>query len=134
MQERPDVSALLGAVGEFLLREVHPALGDKALQFRVLIASHLLSVIDGELAGSEARETCELASLRALLGERAPEGEALTQAQRREALTRLNRALCAWVREAPPEALAPAYEHLRRAMAATLAYANPRFDTALDLA
>ena len=40
--------ALLGAVGEFLAKDVVPALPDKALAFRVRIAANLLRIAIGE--------------------------------------------------------------------------------------
>lgn len=134
MASRPDVPALLGAVSQFLLAEVQPALAaDKALQFRVLVAAWLLSVVDGELRDPAQRELRELESLRALLTpEQHSEPEHDPEARAR-ALRQLNLRLCAHLRAAPPEQWGPLREHLQRTLADTLAYSNPRFDLDRDL-
>ncbi len=43
-----DQHALLGAVGQFLAKDVVPALPDKRLAFRVRIAANLLRIAIGE--------------------------------------------------------------------------------------
>jgi hypothetical protein len=116
MQTRPDHPTLLEAVGAFLLGELSPKLeGDKALQFRVLIAANLVGMVANELRTQGERGASELARLRALLGR--GDGE----------LGALNAELALRLREGT---LAPglALEHLFTTARETLAVTNPRFD------
>ncbi|HEX5503927.1 MAG TPA: DUF6285 domain-containing protein [Thermomicrobiales bacterium] len=68
MQDRPTATELLGAVREFLQREVAPALGDQRLRFRALIAANVLGVVERELTGEEGRLRAEWQRLGGLLG------------------------------------------------------------------
>jgi hypothetical protein len=125
MQTRPPATALLEAVASFLLAEVTPVLeAEKALQFRVLIAANLVTLVSQELATLDARLGAELAGLRALLHE--PPGP--TDLASLEALQRrLARALRAGTLDGAD--LDAARAHLLATARATLAVANPRFDT-----
>ena len=67
MQDRPDKATLLDAVVRFLAGEVLPAVSDKALNFRLLIAANLLTVVSAELRGDDERLCREAQRLRALL-------------------------------------------------------------------
>lgn len=133
MQTRPDQPDLLDALATFLLGDVSPALEkDKALQFRVLIAANLASMVAGELRTEAARFDAEVARLKALLP---AEAAALPlsspdRATRLAALEQLNRALATKLRAGALSA-----EHETQALEAllttardTLAVTNPRFD------
>lgn len=134
MQHRPDASTLLDAVAAFLMGEVAPKLEtDRALQFRVLIASSLAQSVAQELRTHDARLEAEQRRLAALL----PGHPALAALEgppdgaRRAALLELDRALAQRLREGPADAawLALAQAHLWETAKDTLAVTNPRFDT-----
>ncbi|MCA2976674.1 MAG: hypothetical protein INH41_29610 [Myxococcaceae bacterium] len=133
MQTRPDHPTLLDAVAQFLTAEVSPALErDKALQFRVLIAANLASVMANELRSEPARHSAEVARLERLLPAEAAALplHAPDRATRLGALEQLNRALAARLEAGTlsPEALARALDHLFATATETLAVTNPRFD------
>ena len=68
MQNRPDASTLLDAVASFLMAEVAPKLeGDKALQFRMMIAANLATVVAAELRTEDDRFAAEAQRLKALV-------------------------------------------------------------------
>lgn len=124
MQNRPDRPTLLDAVASFLLSDVSPKLeGDKALQFRVLIAANLAGVVAGELRTHEARLAAEVTRLKALLHRPdAPVDEASLEALNRELVQRIRGGA------ASGEAFAKALEHLLATARETLAVTNPRFE------
>lgn len=133
MQNRPDHPTLLDAVAQFLLGEVSPKLeADKALQFRVLIAANLATVVAAELRTETARFDAEVSRLRRLLPEEASALplDATDRAARVAALEQLNRALATRLRarSLTPEQLAEALEALFATAKETLEVTNPRFD------
>lgn len=124
MQTRPDHPTLLVALTSFLMADIAPKLeADKALQFRVLIAANLASVVAGELRTHQARLGAELARLRALLSDDAGPDDDAT-------LERLNLELAARLRRG--EVRGPAFEqaldHLVATAKETLSVTNPRFE------
>jgi hypothetical protein len=133
MQNRPDHPTLLDAVAQFLLSEVSPKLeADKALQFRVLIAANLASVVANEMRTETSRFEAEVARLRRLLPDEASALplKAPDRAVRLDALEQLNRALSTKLEAGSlsTEALAEALEHLFTTAKQTLEVTNPRFD------
>lgn len=124
MQNRPDHPTLLDAVASFLLSDVSPKLeADKALQFRVLIAANLASVVAGEARTHDERLVAEASRLKALLDRPdAPVDEA--------SLDALNRELVQRIREgaASGDAFTKTLEHLLTTAKETLAVTNPRFE------
>jgi len=132
MQERPDKPALLEAVASFLLADLHPALEDKRLAFRVLIAANLAATIAGELRFQDSLSLSELSRLRKLYPEAVPEDPpSMTTAGRLAALRDLNARLVRDVRERNLSAgqMAIARAYTRRTLEETLTVLNPRFDT-----
>lgn len=124
MQTRPDQPTLLEALASFLMAEVAPKLeADKALQFRVLIAANLATVVAGEVRTHDARLGAEVARLRTLLAEPAGPTDLVT-------LERLNRELATRLRAGAFDGpdLAKALEHCLATARETLAVTNPRFD------
>ncbi|MFZ5445310.1 MAG: DUF6285 domain-containing protein [Myxococcota bacterium] len=123
MQHRPDHPTLLDALASFLMGDVAPKLeADKALQFRVLIAANLATVMAGEGRTHDARLAAEGARLQRLLDAPAPPRTA-------EELEALNRALAARLREGA--LMTPAtLEHLLQTARETLEVTNPRFELA----
>ncbi|MBL8919055.1 MAG: hypothetical protein JNJ54_09370 [Myxococcaceae bacterium] len=133
MQNRPDHPTLLDAVAQFLLGEVSPKLeADKALQFRVLIAANLATVVAAELRTETARFEAEASRLKRLLPAEASALRLDTpdRAARLEALEQLNRALTTKLRarSLSPEQLAEVQEALFATAKETLEVTNPRFD------
>lgn len=120
MQTRPDHPTLLDALASFLLADVAPKLeADKALQFRVLIAANLATVVAGEVGSHDERLSAEGTRLASLLGAAAPTTEA--------ELDTLNRALAAKLRAG--ELMNDAtLTHLLETAKETLAVTNPRFE------
>lgn len=136
MQERPDKPALLEAVAKFLLADLHPAIEDKRLAFRVLIAAHLAATLAGELRSQDALSLSELSGLRELYPGAVPEDPAqMAGADRLAALRELNARLVRDVREGALSAgqLAAARACVRRTLEETLAVLNSRFDTAQQI-
>lgn len=124
MQTRPDQPTLLEALAGFLLAEVAPKLeADKALQFRVLIAANLATVVAGEVRTHDARLHAEVERLRALLSEPAGPSDLA-------ALERLNRQFAGRLRagEFDGPRFDQALEHCLATARETLAVTNPRFD------
>ncbi|RTH16450.1 DUF6285 domain-containing protein [Thermus scotoductus] len=111
MRDRPTAAELLQAVGEFLERELLPALEDPRLRFQTLVALNALGIARRELALGEALEGEEDWEF-AHLGREGPLGELL-------------RTLAARIREgqAPPGTLAFLKAHVGR----KLRIASPRY-------
>lgn len=90
MQTRPDHPTLLDALASFLMADVAPKLeADKALQFRVLIAANLATVVAGEQRSHDARLKSEGERLAKLLTEPAPKTEHELEALSRALSTKL---------------------------------------------
>lgn len=133
MQERPDQSTLLDAVAQFLLAEVAPAMPDKALAFRVMIAANLAAIVSGELATLDARYQSEVRRLQAIFPDvvAGDAAERATREERREALAALNTALVERLRGG--RAGAAELAHVRQTVRETVAVTNPRFDLSLEI-
>lgn len=124
MQNRPDHSTLLDAIASFLMADVAPKLeADKALQFRMLIAANLATVVAGELRTHSTRLSAERARLQKLLGSTSQDLEAM------------NRQLAASLRKnaLSPEELSAVLDHLLATARETLEVTNPRFDLGADV-
>lgn len=137
MQTRPDHPTLLDALAQFLLADVSPALeADKALQFRVLIAANLASVVANEQRTEPTRFAAEVARLRRLLPAEAAALplEAPDRATRLGALEALNRALAKALRQGTLDEAqrAEALLALLETAKDTLEITNPRFDTTFE--
>src|SRR5213594_3958955 len=96
MQERPEPSALLDGVAQFLMTEVLPKMEDKALAFRVMIAANLSTVVAAQLRSEDERLGAELARLSKLV---APVAAGGTRRERVEAIRAMNSELVKRVRE-----------------------------------
>ncbi|MBS1150546.1 MAG: hypothetical protein H6Q89_2244 [Myxococcaceae bacterium] len=127
MQNRPDASTLLDAVASFLMAEVAPKLeADKALQFRLMIAANLATVVAAELRTEDDRFAAEAARLKALVpGDFGPLSSPRRD-ERMAALAALEAALVQRLRaQGPDEAT---LNHLWETAKQTLQVTNPRFD------
>jgi len=128
MQERPEPRAVLEALSRFLLEELHPAVPDKRLAFRVLIAAHLASTLAAELDERPSHAAAELERLEALL----PDVEAPT-GDTRAALRTLNAALVERLGRGRLPDDAALRSHLRATLADALRVFSPRFDLSPDI-
>ena len=132
VQQRPDQATLLDAVAQFLVSEVYPAIPDKKLNFRVLIAANLANIVSAELKTLDEREVAELSRLKAMLpGLLEDEPSKLPAPARAAALATLNRELASRLRRRRLSRmeLAGAQAHIKQTLIETLAVVNPRFDT-----
>jgi len=123
MLERPDEPALLEALAKFLVADLQPAVKDKKLAFRVLIASHLATTLANQLRGQAERQGAELQRLRELLGR--SDGDVRS----------LNAALAEKLRSGPlsGEDSARASAALKQNLQDALAVVNPTFDTSAEI-
>jgi hypothetical protein len=128
MQERPEPRAVLEAVSRFLLEELQPAVADKRLAFRVLIAAHLAATVAVELEIRPRHAEEERLRLTALLP------DVPVSSDVRVALRDLNAALLDRLLQGhPPEDDAALRAHLRETLADALRVYSPRFDTSADV-
>jgi Domain of unknown function (DUF6285) len=127
MLDRPSAVELILAVKEHLEREVLPALEDPKLRYRTLVAAHVLSVVERELALGERAVRDELASLRALQGEGGAEPAGATLRELEDELLRRTLVLCAAIRRGDVGDRVRVATHVRRAVLAKLAIANPGY-------
>lgn len=124
MLERPDEPALLEALAKFLMADLHPAVKDKKLAFRVLIAANLAGTLATQLRSREGHQAAELQRLRALLGEGAAGG-----------LRELNAALVERLKAGgvSGEELARIRAHVKQSLLEALSVVNPSFDTSAEI-
>lgn len=128
MQERPEPRAVLEALARFLLEELQPAVTDKRLAFRVLIAAHLASTVAAELDARPVHAQAELRRLSALLP------DVPVSSDERVALRDLNAALVDRLFKGDRlEDDAALRAHLRATLADALGVFSPRFDTSPDI-
>ena len=131
MQQRPSKEALLEAIAKFLVGEVYPHIADKRLNFRVLIAANLASMVAAEMDSEVAMIDAEIARLAELMPDAAPDRDrALSDVERRQLVLELNRELAARIRQSrlSTQGRQQAWEHAKETLIRTLAIDNPRFD------
>lgn len=127
MQDRPDRHALLTAVAGFLKSDVLPAVKDPGVRFRLLVATHVLGVVDRELAGEHDAWAAQRDRLEAL-GLAVP-ADLLDEPGRRAAIASAHAALVTRIDAAVPGAdLAAERAHILATLREKLAVVNPRFD------
>ena len=132
MQNRPDASTLLDAVASFLMAEVAPKLeGDKALQFRMMIAANLATVVAAELRTEDDRFAAEAERLKALVPGDTRKLSSPRRDERMAALAILEAALVQRIRENGPDEAT--LNHLWETARQTLQNTNPRFDVSENL-
>lgn len=123
MLERPDEPALLDALAKFLLADLHPAVKDKKLAFRVLIAANIAATLATQLRTQEEHQGAELSRLRALLGDLGGD------------LQSLNGALAARLKAGgiSEEELRQISAHVKQTLQEALSVVNPSFDTSAEI-
>ncbi len=142
MQQRPDLTSLIDAVETFLRTDVRPAVEDRAIRFRLLIASNLLGQVAAELRNQDTLRGDELASLATLFHDErddepgderdAPAGTNATRTQR---IAALDARLVERIRDAStgPDELARIRRHLLTTLGATLAATDPSFNLSMKI-
>src|SRR5262244_536260 len=132
MQQRPSNTELLRAVAQFLLAEAYPAIADKRLNFRVLIAANLANVVATELEMGPSLMESELSRLTALLpdvrGGDAGESPAQRVARVNEELVRRLRS-----KQLDERHQQQVWSHVKQTLIDTLGIVNPRFDTSAEI-
>lgn len=134
MQNLPDRNVLLQAVAGFLAKDVVPAVGDRAVAFRVRIAAHLVATVARELMGEEQADFDQTLRLANALDATVPVGLE-TRDERHHVLRGLEAALLERVQAAGPDteqALA-LRRVLQEELKARLKVVNPRFDLSPDI-
>jgi hypothetical protein len=134
MQYQPEAETILDELARFLAEEVRPAIADKALSFRVLIAANACAIVAREIRATDAVDAQELARLSALLDREASVLPSEVRA-RRALLLELRRALD---RRLTEEGAAGAFGRralpvIRATLADQIRVDNPRFDLADDI-
>ena len=134
MQDRPDKLALLGATAEFLAKQVAPAMTDRGLRFRVLVAANVVGVVARELATEDGHLASELARLRELLPalDLPAPGDVPAPAARREVIADANAALVAAIEDGSLDEAA-ALAHVKATLRDKLVVVNPRFKLSPDI-
>jgi uncharacterized protein DUF6285 len=135
MQDLPEKSLLLDAIGAFLDRDVRPKTSDPAIAFRLRIAAHLLGVVAREIAKEDEHDLRQLETLRVLLGAKGQEAPPLTRQERVRAILVLERDLVKHIRSAPLDdrAMLDLARGIRAILIDKLAVAQPKFDTRTDI-
>jgi len=129
MQQRPDQPTILMGLAQFLSQDVRPAIEDKGLSFRVLIASAVAMSMALEQSGMDQREIDEMQSLGRLLDGLVPTAD-LTPKCRRETLGHMNEEIARMLKEddIAPQQLDDLRGLLKVTLASQIAAMNPRFD------
>jgi hypothetical protein len=128
MHDQPSAGALIAAVRQHLETAVLPTIEDQRLRFQTLVAAHVLSVVERELALGDEQLQAEWQRLDALLHNRQP--LPATSAERQAALDARNRRLCELIRAGTFDANLEQemlQQHLQQSAIAKLAVANPKF-------
>lgn len=133
MQYKPTAETLLLALGDFLQTDVRPAIEDRGLSFRVLIAANMARIVAMELACEEGHDSAELAGLAELLGE--PSDDPVARSGRRATIERLSRALARRIADGEGDEawLEAVREQVSRTLRDRLNVSNPRFSTAAEI-
>jgi len=132
MQQRPSKTELLRAVAQFLLAEAYPAIADKRLNFRVLIAANLANVVATELETGPALIDSEVSRLELLLPDVAGGDDRQSPAHR---MARLNEELVLRLRskQFDQRQRDQVWAHVKQTLIETLGIVNPRFDTSPEI-
>jgi hypothetical protein len=132
MQDNPSKLELLRAVSILLKEDIRPAIEDKGLQFRALIAANLVRIVADEIENEESADHEEFSALLALLPD-CLEDEELKGHHRKEAILRLRKALAEKIRNRSLENHPATFEFLKNNLKAKLEVVNPRFSTELEI-
>ncbi|MBI38973.1 MAG: hypothetical protein CMF59_05200 [Leptospiraceae bacterium] len=128
MQDRPDAADLLEAVGDFLKKDVLPAVrNDDLLSYKTLVSWNMLGILAREVKLGGKSLAVDIEELAALLNQRRPEPSpdypvALGQARtmKRELAEKIHES-----KASSPES--PYWQYARESLKRTLEISNPRF-------
>ncbi len=135
MSQVPDAAALLEAVRELLTDEIQPTIEDRGLRFKLLIAAHVLGIVERELRTGEPYLDAAIERLNALLD--ADPTPTHTLAAKHVLMHQLEKELCARIRAGDADEGAWASQvqaHVRRTLIEELQFTNPRFLKRIGLA
>jgi len=129
MQDRPEASALLDAIADFLMKEILPAVKNSdALAYKTLVSWNMLGVVSREIKDAEGLLNSELERLAKYLGE--PNALPPTAKQKAALAAELNARLAEKIRT---QKLTPADSEVlslvKQGLLEKLQIANPRFGT-----
>ena len=128
MDDRPTALELLRAVGDFLERDLGPAIADRRLRYQILICVSALRMAERELPDEGQRLRAELAALGDLLGvPPAPAPEDM--AALRRCVLQANHELCDRIRHGVADEdpwRDRVFRHLEAAVENKLSITNPR--------
>jgi hypothetical protein len=131
MQDQPTALELIAAVREFLQGEVVPALGDRRLRFRALVAANVLGIVERELPQEAAQLRDEWERLVALDGALATPGQAPADLEELRAdVAARSAALCERIRAGDADAgpwRAAVLEYVRHSVEEKLRINNPKY-------
>jgi len=137
MQDQPTKIQLLDAVRAFLLKDLSPAIEDRGLRFRVLIAANLLNVVGSELGAEDAHFDAEIRRLAELMPDAVDLNDAklVTSASRLDAIRTLNETLVERIRAGAFEgdAAGELWAHAKATLVEKLSVVNPRFDPQAEI-
>ncbi|MFT5434193.1 MAG: hypothetical protein ACI9OJ_004906 [Myxococcota bacterium] len=131
MQDRPNKTEILDALATFLMREVRPQVTDPALNFRVLIAANLASIVANEQRNEDTEDAAQLQRLRMLMPDVQINDQSASHAGRLGAIETLNYELVSRIRAGKinDTQRAGIWIHLGETLREKLAVVNPRFDS-----
>ena len=129
MQDRPEASALLDAIADFLLKEVLPAVRQSdTLSYKALVSWNMLGVVSREIKEGEGLLNAELKRLSDFLKE--PTGMPATAREKMSLAGMLNAELAEQIRR---ERIGPenkvVLSLIKQGLLEKLQIANPRFGT-----
>lgn len=125
MQDRPNWQQLLEAIAEHLQRDLIPAIDDRGLRFRTLIAANLLEIVRREHALAPEQAERERRRLELLLG---ADADAVSLEQLTQQLC--ERVIAGEYDHGPQRARL--MEHLQATAVEKLRIANPKFLARLE--
>jgi len=132
MQDSPSKLELLRALSVFLKEDIRPALSDKSLQFRTLIAANLARIVADEIQAEEGEDHKELAGLKNLIPDYLEAGE-LSGEARKTAIKELRLELSKRIRSGHATDKSKVFDFLKEDLKAKLMIVNPRFSTELEI-
>jgi Domain of unknown function (DUF6285) len=132
MQDRPTSAELIRAVREHLEREVIPGLENAKLRYQTLVAAHVLSVVERDIAYGERAAREELRSLWELEAG-GPKGAVETLAEVESEVRERTLALCRAIRTGNAASRPDVRAHVRAVTIAKLAIANPAYKSVVKV-
>lgn len=129
MQDRPEASALLDAIAEFLLKDILPAVRENdALAYKTLVSWNMLGVVSREIRDAEPLLNAEIERLSRFLKK-----EIIPGSTAREKMSQAASLNAAFAEKIRAEKILPENKEVtalvKAALTEKLQIANPRFGT-----